>query len=101
MLRRSQSSSRTVSLVFRYGAALFALAAIVLVALPDDVFAQGCAMCGTAVGDTDDPLARSLSASILFMVSMPFLVFFSVAGWIAYRVRQTRLADPDNMRSIR
>ena len=54
--------------------------------------AQGCAMCGTATGDAADPLARSLSISTLFMMSMPFLIFFSVAGWLAWRLRPTREA---------
>ena len=51
----------------------------------DGALAQGCAMCGTAAGDAADPLARSLSASTLFLMSMPFLLFFSVAGWLAWR----------------
>ena len=52
-----------------------------------NLLAQGCAMCGTATGDAADPLARSLSVSTLFMLSMPFLIFFSVAGWLAWRLR--------------
>ena len=44
-------------------------------------------MCGTATGDAADPLARSLSISTLFMLSMPFVIFFSVAGWLAWRLR--------------
>ena len=55
-----------------------------------DALAQGCAMCGTATGGASDPLARSLSASVLFMMSMPFLIFFSVAGWLVLRFRRTR-----------
>ena len=93
MLRRSQSRTRLVSLAFRDVAALFAVVVMASLAMPGEVLAQGCAMCGTAVGDADDPLAQSLSASILFMVSMPFLVFFSVTGWIVYRVRQTRQTE--------
>jgi len=51
-------------------------------------FAQGCAMCGTAVGDANDPLARSMASSIMFMIPVPFFLFFSVAGWLIYRFRQ-------------
>jgi len=49
--------------------------------------AQGCAMCSTAVQDPADPLARSLSSSVLFMMSMPFFLFAAVGGWLVYRHR--------------
>jgi len=49
-------------------------------------------MCATATGDAADPLARSLSISTLFMLSMPFLIFFSVAGWLAWRLRRASTA---------
>ena len=61
------------------------------------LLAQGCAMCGTATGGAADPLARSLSISTLFMMSMPFLSFFSVAGWLAWRLRSTRGAQGTNI----
>lgn len=48
---------------------------------------QGCAMCGTAVQDAADPFARSLSASVLFMMSMPFVLFGMVGGWLFWRHR--------------
>jgi len=51
--------------------------------LPATVVAQGCAMCATAV-DGDDPLARGLNISILFMLSMPFVLVGSVGAWFAY-----------------
>ena len=44
-------------------------------------------MCGTATGGAGDPLARSLSISTLFMLSMPFLIFLSVGGWLAWRLK--------------
>lgn len=50
--------------------------------------AQGCAMCGTAVQDPADPLARSLSSSVLFMMSMPFFLLATVGGWLVYRHRR-------------
>ena len=70
--------------------------AVVLAAawcLPADLLAQGCAMCGTALQNARDPLTRSMASSILFMLSMPFLLFFSVAGWMAYRIHRAHLAD--------
>ena len=40
-----------------------ACAAALFCALPGpQVFAQGCAMCGTALGNADDPLARSMAS---------------------------------------
>ena len=62
--------------------------ALSAVCLSADVLAQGCAMCGTAVGDARDPLARSVASSIYFMLSMPFALFLSVGGWLAYRMRR-------------
>ncbi|HKY34090.1 MAG TPA: hypothetical protein VJV23_16290 [Candidatus Polarisedimenticolia bacterium] len=75
------------------GAARAAAAAAVaacLAAGAGPALAQGCAMCGTAVGEAADPLARSISASVLFMVSMPFVLFVSVAGWLVARHRSAR-----------
>lgn len=57
--------------------------------------AQGCAMCGTAAGDAADPLARSLSISTLFMVSMPFVLFVSVGGWFLVRHLRSRRSEID------
>jgi hypothetical protein len=66
-----------------------ACAAALIGALPQaPAFAQGCAMCGTAVGDASDPLARSMASSIMFMIPVPFFLFFSVAGWLIYRFRR-------------
>jgi len=57
-----------------------------MISLPS-LMLQSCAMCGTTLGDGSDPLTRSLSTSVLFMMSMPFLLFVSVAGWFVYRHR--------------
>lgn len=67
-----------------------AVTLVIGLAFAGDAMAQGCAMCGTATGGASDPLGRSLSASVLFMMSMPFLLFFSVAGWLVWRFRRTR-----------
>jgi len=69
--------------------ALLALLGVaVLCLVPDRALAQGCAMCGTALKDQQDPLTRSISASTLFMMSMPFFLFFSVAGWLVLMFRR-------------
>lgn len=47
-----------------------------------------CAMCGTALQDGDDPLRDSVASSALFMASMPFALFATVAGWILWRTRR-------------
>lgn|SRR5512145_916310 len=46
-------------------------------------FAQGCAMCGSALGD--DPLGRAISWSVIFMMATPYMVVGSVGGWILYK----------------
>jgi len=67
-----------------------AIVAAAVVALAPQALAQGCAMCGTAVQNPRDPLARSMASSIYFMLSMPFLLFFTVAGWLVWRFRRAR-----------
>ncbi|MBI3450015.1 MAG: hypothetical protein HY049_14005 [Acidobacteria bacterium] len=74
----------------RFAAAALLAAAVLLSAPP--ALAQGCAMCRTAVEGQDDPLTRGLSHSVLFMVSMPFAVFFSAAGWLVLSNRKARNA---------
>ena len=73
--------------MLRSGAVL-AVLAVLLLAAPS-ALAQGCAMCGTAVQDSADPLARSISSSVLFMMSMPFALFITVGGWLFYRHRHS------------
>lgn len=72
------------------GARIILILAVLMLSLPVHSFAQGCVMCGTAAGDGSDPLARSLSTSVLFMMSMPFVVAFSVGGWLVYQHRQKK-----------
>ena len=69
----------------RDGLAHGALAAAALLAARTDALAQGCAMCRTALGSADDPLARGFYWSILFMMSTPYIVTGSVAAWLVYR----------------
>jgi hypothetical protein len=53
-----------------------------------DVWAQGCAMCGSTL--KEDPLSQSISRSVLLMASMPFALFATVAGWLAWKLRRGR-----------
>ena len=58
--------------------------------VPEQAFGQGCAMCKTALGGPEDPLAIGLNASILFLMSMPFVLLASVGGWLTYMHRRSR-----------
>ena len=58
--------------------------ALVLLAR-SDAAAQGCAMCRTALGSADDPLARGFYWSVLLLISAPYAVFGSIAGGLVYR----------------
>jgi len=68
--------------------------AVALQVVPATVLAQGCAMCATMVDGTDDPLARGLNVSILFMLSMPFLMVASVGTWFTYMYWRSRPRRP-------
>ena len=54
---------------------------------PSEGFAQGCAMCKTALSGADDPLAIGIFWSAILMMSMPFVLFASIGGWIFYQYR--------------
>jgi hypothetical protein len=45
-------------------------------------------MCRTALGGPEDPLARGLNVSILFLLSMPFVLLGTVGGWFFYMFRR-------------
>lgn len=77
----------------RRGAAALLAAAAAWAASPE-ALAQGCAMCRTAVEGAEDPLARALSWSTLFLLAMPFAVVASVGGWIFFSLRSAAPADP-------
>ncbi len=74
-----------------------AAAMLVMVALAamahDDAAAQGCSMCGSSLQDGGDPLAQSISRSVVLMASMPFALFVAVAGWLAWKMRAGRNGD--------
>jgi len=63
---------------------------VLLVMVAGDLWAQGCAMCGSTLKENGDPLAQSLSRSVLLMASMPFALFATVAGWLAWKLRRGR-----------
>lgn len=58
----------------------------VLLAGARDLLAQGCAMCGGSFGQAD-PAGRAISFSVLFMMSMPYVLASLVATvfYVAYR----------------
>jgi hypothetical protein len=60
------------------------------VLLPAELSAQGCAMCRTALGGPDDPLTQAFNTSILFLMSMPFVLTASVGVWFLYMYRRGR-----------
>ena len=62
--------------------------------VPVELAAQGCAMCATALGGPEDPLAQGLKVSILFLMSMPFVVVGSVGAWLYYMHRRSRTRRP-------
>jgi len=68
----------------RHALALLFAGALVLLSRADAA-AQGCAMCRTALGSVDDPLARGFYRSVLLLISAPYVVFGSIAGWLVYR----------------
>ncbi len=90
--RRREDNSR----MLRNSIRALALMALVFTLIPGRALAQGCAMCGTALQDQSDPLVSSFNASILFMMSMPFTLFFSVAGWLLFRHRRPSRTTMEN-----
>jgi len=64
--------------------------AVFFLAAPD-VLAQGCAMCGTAVTSSKDPLARGMFVSIVIMLAVPNLLLASIGGWLYYTYRRAAL----------
>jgi hypothetical protein len=80
--------------------ALLGLVGAALAALPTDALAQGCAMCSTYLQGRTDPLTSALNTSILFMVSMPYVIVGTVGGWIYFASRRRRDAALDEPPSL-
>jgi hypothetical protein len=53
--------------------------ALSVVLLAESAFAQ-CAMCRTALEQNGGRLALGFNRAILFLLGMPYLVFFTIAG---------------------
>ncbi len=62
-----------------------ALAAVLATAA--GALAQGCAMCGSGFG-VDDPTARAINYSILFLMAAPYALCAAVGGWLWLRHRR-------------
>ena len=69
-------------------------AAALLLAVPAQVLAQGCAMCRTTLQGQDDPLVGAINTSVIFLMSMPFLIVGTVGGWMYLTVRRHRIGSP-------
>jgi hypothetical protein len=82
--RRHIDSRRRLTIFLAFAVAWFCGGAAT------EVMAQGCAMCVTALGGPEDPLSRGISISILFMLSMPFVLLASVGGWFIYMFQRER-----------
>jgi len=72
--------------------ALVALGALALL-LPTHVLAQGCAMCQTVMPHGNEPMARGMFWSVLFLVTAPFAVGVSIGGWLFYQHWNARRAQ--------
>ena len=51
-------------------------------------------MCKAALGGPEDPLAAGFNVSILFLMSMPFVLVGSVGAWFGYMYRRQRRRKP-------
>src|SRR5437867_4396492 len=72
--------------------ALVALGALAML-LPTHVLAQGCAMCQTLMPHANEPMARGMFWSVLFLVTAPFAVGISIGGWLFYQHWSARQAQ--------
>ena len=68
------------------------VAAVALLLAAPEAAAQGCAMCGTAVSSSKDPLAKGMFVSILIMLAVPNLLLASIGGWLYYMYRRAALS---------
>ena len=50
---------------------------------------QGCAMCGSSYGEAD-PTGRAISLSVLFLMTMPYVLLGSVASVFFFAHRRAR-----------
>ncbi len=67
--------------------------AVVAVVLLLHAVAQACPTCSEALAQNDEQaagLVRGYFWSILFMMSMPFVIFFTLGGYFWYQIRRAR-----------
>jgi heme/copper-type cytochrome/quinol oxidase subunit 2 len=78
------------------------LVALALVVAGGDAFAQSCAMCASSFGQ-NDPAARAMSWSILFMMATPYAVVGTVAAVLVYFHRRaaSRFTVLEHGRAVR
>jgi hypothetical protein len=61
---------------------------------PAQSLAQGCAMCATYLSNGQDPSSEAFKISILFLMSMPFVLVGSAGAWILWMYRRNRPRQP-------
>ena len=66
-------------------AGLTLLAAGCVAGPPQEALAQGCAMCQTLLSGANEQVTQGMLRSAFFLMTMPFVVFGSIGGWIFYR----------------
>ncbi len=80
------TSARNLTIVFLVACSL-------AVTFSTQVLAQGCAMCQTLMPQANEPMARGMFWSVLFLMSAPFTVAASIGGWLFYQYWSARRAQ--------
>ncbi|HEV8714182.1 MAG TPA: hypothetical protein VGX03_15310 [Candidatus Binatia bacterium] len=70
---------------FRSVIVVFLTLCVLALMFPADILAQGCAMCQTVMPHVNDPMARGMFWSVLFLMTAPFTVGVSIGGWLFYQ----------------
>ena len=65
-----------------------ALIGLALVTPVSNALAQSCAMCGSALGGPQDPLARAISWSVLFLMAAPYTIVGGAAAVFYFMYRR-------------
>lgn len=82
------------AVTFARNATIVSLVACSLaVMLSTQVLAQGCAMCQTVMPHANEPMARGMYWSVLFLMTAPFAVAASIGGWLFYQYWSARRAQ--------
>jgi hypothetical protein len=78
---------------FRNVIVIFLALGALAMMVPAHTLAQGCAMCQTVMPHGNEPMARGMFWSVLFLVTAPFAVGVSIGGWLFYQHWQARRAQ--------